>query len=47
MCLTSSPEIKIERTLLQKLHHFHGYDMLDCNTEKWEELADGSGRADE
>lgn len=39
-------EDQIERALLQKLQHVHGYDVLDCNTEEREDLADGSGRAD-
>ncbi|MGH7957826.1 MAG: type I restriction endonuclease, partial [Opitutaceae bacterium] len=38
-------EDPIEQTLLQKLQHVHGYDVLDCNTEEREDLADGSRRA--
>lgn len=39
-------EDQIEQALLQKLQHLHGYDVLDCDTEEREDLADGSGRAD-
>src|SRR5258706_6118549 len=38
-------EDQIERKLLQKLQHVHGCDVLDCNTDEREDLADGSGRA--
>jgi hypothetical protein len=38
-------EDQIEQTLLQKLQHVHGYDVLDCNTEEREDLADRSCRA--
>ena len=38
-------EDQIERALLQKLQHVHGYDVLDCHTEEREDLADGSRRA--
>ncbi len=38
-------EDQIEQTLLQKLQHVHGYDVLDCHTEEREDLADGSRRA--
>ncbi len=37
-------EDQIEQTLLQKLQHVHGYDVLDCHTVEREDLADGSGR---
>src|SRR5207244_628431 len=38
-------ENQIERALVQKLQHLHGYDSLDCHTEDPEDLNDGSGRA--
>ncbi len=38
-------EDQIERALVQKLQHFHGFDALDCHTEDPEDLNDGSGRA--
>ena len=37
-------EEQIERALVQKLQHLHGYDVLDCYTEDPEDLDDGSGR---
>jgi type I restriction enzyme R subunit len=37
-------EDEIERALLQKLQHPHGFDVLDCHTEDPEDLNDGSGR---
>src|SRR5437016_4378563 len=36
---------QIERALVQKLQHLHGFDSLDCHTEDPEDLNDGSGRA--
>lgn len=38
-------EDQIERALVQKLQHLHGFDSLDCHTEEPEDLNDGSGRA--
>src|SRR6266480_3159572 len=38
-------EDQIERALVQKLQHLHGFDALDCHTEDPEDLNDGSGRA--
>src|ERR1041384_2538084 len=38
-------EDQIERALVQKLQHLHGFDSLDCHTEDCEDLNDGSGRA--
>ena len=38
-------EDQIERALVQKLQHLHGFDALDCHTEDPEDLHDGSGRA--
>jgi type I restriction enzyme R subunit len=38
-------EDQIERALVQKLQHLHGFDSLDCHTEDPEDLNDGSGRA--
>jgi type I restriction enzyme R subunit len=38
-------EDQIERALVQKLQHLHGFDALDCHTEDPEDLDDGSGRA--
>ncbi|MEC4750200.1 type I restriction endonuclease subunit R [Methylomicrobium sp. Wu6] len=38
-------EDQIEQALVQKLQHLHGFDVLDCLTEKAEDLNDGSGRA--
>src|SRR5690242_11941856 len=38
-------EDQIERPLVQKLQHLHGFDVLDCYTESAEDLNDGSGRA--
>src|SRR5258705_7296073 len=37
-------EEQIERALVQKLQHLHGFDSLDCHTEDPEDLNDGSGR---
>ncbi len=39
-------EDQIERALLQKLQHIHGYDVLECGTAEREDLNDSSGRAD-
>ena len=39
-------EDQIERALVQKLKHPHGFDSLDCHTQDPEDLNDGSGRAD-
>ncbi|SNX60326.1 type I restriction enzyme, R subunit [Nitrosomonas ureae] len=38
-------EDQIERALVQKLQHLHGFDALDCHTENAEDLNDGSNRA--
>ncbi|MEI6175810.1 MAG: type I restriction endonuclease subunit R [Verrucomicrobiota bacterium] len=38
-------EDQIEKALVQKLQHLHGFDSLDCYTEDPENLDDGSGRA--
>jgi type I restriction enzyme R subunit len=38
-------EDQIERALVQKLQHLHGFDSLNCYTEDPEDLEDGSGRA--
>ena len=38
-------EAQIERALVQKLQHLHGYDVLDCHSEDPEDFNDGSGRA--
>src|SRR6266480_1402798 len=38
-------EDQIERALVQKLQHLHGFDALDSHTEDPEDLNDGSGRA--
>src|SRR5437773_516541 len=38
-------EDQIERALVQKLEHLHGFDSLGCHTEDPEDLNDGSGRA--
>jgi type I restriction enzyme R subunit len=38
-------EDQIERALVQKLQHLHGFDALICRTEDPEDLEDGSGRA--
>ncbi len=38
-------EDQIERALVQKLQHLHGFDALECYTEDPEDLNDGSGRA--
>jgi len=38
-------ESQIEQALLQKLQLLHGFDVLDCYTEKAEDLNDGSKRA--
>ena len=37
-------EDQIERALVQKLQHLHGFDTLDCHTEDPEDLKDGSER---
>ena len=37
-------EDQIERALVQKLQHLHGFDVLECHTEDPENLNDGSGR---
>src|ERR1041385_6213703 len=37
-------EDQIERALVHKLQHLHGFDVLDCRTEGPEDLEDGSGR---
>ena len=37
-------EDQIERALVQKLQHLHGFDVLECHTEDPEDLNDGSGR---
>jgi type I restriction enzyme R subunit len=39
-------EDQIERALVQKLQHLHGFDSLNCHTDNPEDLADGSGRSD-
>ena len=39
-------EDQLERALLQKLQHVHGYDILDRGTDDREDLADGSGHSD-
>ncbi|MDX9766718.1 MAG: type I restriction endonuclease subunit R [Ectothiorhodospiraceae bacterium] len=39
-------EDQIEQTLLQRLQHLHGFDVLDCHTAAADNLADGSGRTD-
>src|SRR6266581_7473965 len=38
-------ENQIERALVQKLQHLHGFDSLDCYTEDPENFNDGSHRA--
>jgi type I restriction enzyme R subunit len=38
-------EDQIERALVQKLQHLHGFASLNCYTEDPEDLRDGSGRA--
>ncbi len=38
-------EDQIERALVQKLQHLHGFDALDCFTENVEDLNDGSNCA--
>jgi len=38
-------EDQIERALVQKLQHLHGFDVLECHTEDPEDLDDGSNRA--
>src|SRR6266404_9057929 len=38
-------EDQIERALVQKLQHLHGFDSLDCQTEDPTDLNDGSCRA--
>ena len=37
-------EDQIERALVQKLQHLHGFDALICHTANPEDLNDGSGR---
>lgn len=39
-------EDDIEQALLQSLQHLHGFDVLDCNTAKPDDLNDGSNRTD-
>jgi type I restriction enzyme R subunit len=39
-------ESQIERALVQKLQHLHGFDTLDCHTQDAEDLDDNSGRSD-
>jgi type I restriction enzyme, R subunit len=39
-------EDDIEQALLQRLQHLHGFDVLDCNTAKPDQLNDGSNRSD-
>jgi type I restriction enzyme, R subunit len=39
-------EDDIEQALLQRLQHIHGFDVLDCNTAKPEDINDSSGRKD-
>jgi type I restriction enzyme, R subunit len=39
-------EDQIEQGLLQRLQHLHGFDVLDCHTEKAEDINDGSARTD-
>ena len=38
-------EDQIERALVQKLQHLHGFDVLECHTDDPEDLNDGSNRA--
>ena len=38
-------EDQIERTLVQKLQHLHGFDVLEGHTEDPEDLNDGSHRS--
>ena len=38
-------EDQIERALLQRLQHLHGFDVLDCRTEDPDDLNDDSGRS--
>lgn len=39
-------EDDIEQTMLQKLQHLHGFDVLNCHTAKPDDSNDGSNRAD-
>ncbi len=39
-------EFDIEQSLLQRLQHLNGFDVLDCNTAKPDDLNDGSNRSD-
>lgn len=39
-------EDDIEQALLQSLQHRYGFDVLDCYTNKPEDLTDGSNRQD-
>ncbi len=39
-------EDDIEQALLQRLQHLYGFDVLDCNTAKPDDLQDGSQRTD-
>src|SRR5262245_53265736 len=39
-------EDQIERALVQKLQHLHGFDSLNCYTEDPEDVDDDSGRTD-
>lgn len=39
-------EDNIEQALLQRLQHLYGFDVLDCNTAKPDDLLDGSKRSD-
>lgn len=39
-------EDDIEKALLQRLQHLFGFDVLDCNTAKPDQLHDGSNRHD-
>jgi type I restriction enzyme R subunit len=39
-------EGQIERALVQRLQHLHGFDSLDCHTEDPEDRNDDSGRTD-
>jgi hypothetical protein len=37
-------EDQIERALVQKLQHLHGFDVLECHTKDPEDLDDGGCR---
>lgn len=39
-------EDDIEKALLQRLQHVHGFDVLNCHTTDPADLNDGSGRKD-